>query len=373
MRTVSLFLLACLLAVPLCAAGQDDILTKARAAATSGRRAEALSMLESHLSEAPRDVDARLLYGLVLSWEGRYEEARPVLQQVLTQAPTYTDARVALMNVEYWSGDSAAALEAANLILASQPGDPTARAVRDRIEAANRPWSAGFTFGLDTFDDGTDPWQEAAASLTRRTAVGSLIMRWSHAERFGFRDDFFDTEFYPRFRPGTYALAGFGVAPKSAPSLYPRYRVAFDLYQSLGRGFEASGGARYMDFAQLTQIYVGTLTKYVGNWMWTGKLYYVPGEGDLRSNTYVGGFRRFFGGDGTSYLGLDYSHGFGRAEVRSIQDLATFNSDTARGEFDVLLGSRTRLTGSAGLSHQERPNRSPVWQTTITAGLAVRF
>ncbi|HWO09781.1 MAG TPA: tetratricopeptide repeat protein, partial [Polyangiaceae bacterium] len=222
LRTVSLFLLACLLAVPLCAAGQDDILTKARAAATSGRRAEALSMLESHLSEAPRDVDARLLYGLVLSWEGRYEEARPVLQQVLTQAPTYTDARVALMNVEYWSGDSAAALEAANLILASQPGDPTARAVRDRIEAANRPWSAGFTFGLDTFDDGTDPWQEAAASLTRRTAVGSLIMRWSHAERFGFRDDFFDTEFYPRFRPGTYALAGFGVAPKSAPSLYPR-------------------------------------------------------------------------------------------------------------------------------------------------------
>ena len=128
-----------------------------------------------------------------------------------------------------------------------------------------------------------------------------------------------------------------------------------------------------MDFSALTQIYVGTLTKYVGNWMWTGKLYYVPGEGELHSNTYVGGFRRYFGGEGTSYLGLNYSHGFSREEVRTVQDLATFNSDTVRGEFDVLLGSRTRLSGSAGVSHQERPNRSPVWQTTITTGLSVRF
>jgi len=49
---------------------------------------------------------------------------------------------------------------------------------------------------------------------------------------------------------------------------------------------------------------------------------------------------RYFGGDGTSYAGLNYSHGFSREEVRSIQDLATFNSDTVRAEFDVLLGSR---------------------------------
>jgi YaiO family outer membrane protein len=358
---------------PLCADGQDDLLKKAREAATSGHREEALRMLETRLSDAPRDVDARLLYGLVLSWEGRYDEARPVLQQVLTQASGYIDARVALMNVEYWSGHSTEALEQADLILANQPGNVTARAVRDRLEATNRRWWATTTYSLDAFDDGTEPWQEVSASLTRQTAAGSVIVRWNHAERFGLRDNLVETEFYPRFRPGTYAFVGLGVAPESHPSLYPGYRVAFDLYQSLGHGFEASGGARYLDFAALTQIYVGTRTKYVGNWMWTGKLYYSPGAGELHSNTYVGGFRRYFGGDGTSYLGLGYSHGFSREEVRSIQDLATFNSDTVRGEFDVLLGSRTRLSGSAGVSHQERPNRSPVWHTTITTGLSVQF
>jgi YaiO family outer membrane protein len=372
MRIASLLVLSCLLVVPLRAAGQDDILKKARAAATSGHREDALRMLETQLSEAPRDVDARLLYGLVLSWEGRYDEARPVLQQVLAQAPAYTDARVALMNVEYWSGHSSAALEQANLILASQPGNATARTVRDRIDAANRPWAAATVYKVDAFDDGTDPWQETSVSLTRQTAAGALIARWNHGERFGLRDDFVDAEFYPQFRPGTYAFTAVGVAPGSA-LLYPRYRVAFDVYQFLGGGFEVSGGARYTDFSDLKQTYVGTLSKYIGNWMWTGKIYYVPGEGDLHSNTYVGGFRRYFGGDGTSYLGLRYSHGFSREEVRSIQDLAGFNSDTVRGEFDVLLGSRTRLSGSAGASHQERANRSPLWQTTITAGLAVRF
>jgi thioredoxin-like negative regulator of GroEL len=90
-------------------AAQDDVLAKARQAATSGHRADALRILEDRLAAAPRDVDARLLYGLVLSWEGRYDDARPVLQDVLAQAPRYADARVALMNVEYWSGRSSQA------------------------------------------------------------------------------------------------------------------------------------------------------------------------------------------------------------------------------------------------------------------------
>ena len=137
-----LLLSALVLIVPAPVAAQDDVLVKAREAATSGRRADALAMLEAHLERTPRDVDARLLYGLVLSWEGRYDEARPVLQQVLAQAPAYTDARVALMNVEYWSGHSREARELADQILADNPGNVTARAVRDRLAAANRPWLA---------------------------------------------------------------------------------------------------------------------------------------------------------------------------------------------------------------------------------------
>jgi YaiO family outer membrane protein len=370
-KTRATLLVALLLIVPARAAGQDDVLVRAREAATSGRRAEALAMLEAHLDRTPRDVDARLLYGLVLSWEGRYDEARPVLQQVLAQAPAYMDARVALMNVEYWSGNSTEAREQADHILADSPGNVTARAVRDRLAAANRPWLATTTYYFDTFDDDRGDWHEVSVALTRRTPVGALIFRGNHAARFGLDDQFIELEFYPRFRPGTYAFVAAGVAPD--PTLYPDYRVAFDLYQSIGAGFEASAGARYMDFGSITQIYVGTLTKYIGNWMLTGKVYHVPAERDLSSTSYHAASRYYFGSDGTSWVGVSYGHGFSHEEIRNLGDLTTLDSDTVRGEFDVLFGSRLRIFASGGTSRQEFPQRSPLWQTSVSSGLSVQF
>ena len=363
---------ALILVMSLPAAAQDDVLTKAREAATSGRRGDAVNMLEAHLAETPRDVDARLLLGLVLSWDGRYDDARPVLQQVLAQAPAYTDARVALMNVEYWSGHSTEAREQANQILSGDPGNVTARAVRDRLEAAARRWWASTNYSVDSFSDDRDPWQEVAVYLTRRTPVGSVIARVNHASRFSEGDQLIELEFYPRFRPGTYAYLESGVATEA--SLYPNYRVAFDLYQSLGRGFEVSGGARYLDFDTVTQIYVGTLSKYLGNWMFTGKVYHVPAEQDLDSTSYYGGFRRYFGGDGTSYVGVNYLHGFSREEIRTVTDLVNVNSNTVRGEFDVVVGTRLRIFGSGGTSRLEpRAVESPLWQTTILTGFSVQF
>jgi YaiO family outer membrane protein len=355
--------------VPIDAPSQDDVVATARATATSGRRAEALTMLETHLATTPRDVDARLLYGLVLSWEGRYDEARPALQQVLLQAPGYTDARVALMNVEYWSGHSTEARELADRILADEPGNDTARVVRERLTV--RPWWAMSSYTFDSFNDGRDGWHELAVSLTRRTPIGSAILRASHSNRYGLDDQLLEAELYPRFRPGSYAFISGGVSTEH--SLYPQYRVAFDMYQSVGRGFEASAGARYLQFESLTQIYVGTVSKYWGNWMFTGKMYYVPADDEPDSVSYYGGFRRYFGGDGTSYVGATYGQGLSREEIRSIGDLAILDSHSIRGELDRLLARRLRYFASAGTSREERVLQPPLWQTTISAGLYVQF
>ncbi len=47
-------------------------------------------MLSTYLETSPRDVDARLVYGLLLSWDGRYAEARQQLPKVRELAPTLT-------------------------------------------------------------------------------------------------------------------------------------------------------------------------------------------------------------------------------------------------------------------------------------------
>src|SRR4051794_28479945 len=70
------------------AAGQSsapepqDPVRAARELATSGHRAEALLLLDQRLAEKPSDSDARVLRGVILSWESRYDEARGDLQQV---------------------------------------------------------------------------------------------------------------------------------------------------------------------------------------------------------------------------------------------------------------------------------------------------
>ena len=49
-----------MLAAAASARAQEDVIAAARAMSASGQRPKALAMLEGHLTETPRDVDARL-------------------------------------------------------------------------------------------------------------------------------------------------------------------------------------------------------------------------------------------------------------------------------------------------------------------------
>lgn len=353
------------------ASAQDDVVARARAASSDGRRAEGLQLLETHLASNPRDADARLVYGLILSWDGRYDDARRAFAQVLAQAPGYLDAQVGLMNIEWWSGNTRAARDLVNAILTRDAGNLQARLVQRRLDARTRPWSAGVAYTHDIFNDDREPWNETAISLGRETPVGSMMVRGSQADRFGLSDRQVEVEFYPTFRAGTYAFVGVGFGADKI--LYPEHRVSFDLYQALGGGFELSGGYRRLQFAERADIYLATLTKYVGNWMITGKASYVPDPrlGDAWS--YYGQLRRYFGAEGTSFVGVLSSHGFSRDEPRGAGDLVMVNADTVKSQLQVDVAPWVRLSAEASTARQERASSTPLWQTTLAAGLKFRF
>ena len=196
-----------------------------------------------------------------------------------------------------------------------------------------------------------------------------MLTRVSYSERFGRADTQIELEAYPRIRPGTYSYVNFGGSVEQ--TLYPQNRVGLELYQSLGRGFEASGGWRRLHFNDTTNIYVGSLTKYVRSWMVTGRAYYVPGE--LKDSTsYYGSVRRYFGGDGTSFWGASYGHGFSREEIRNATDLFFADSDTIRAELDTRVGRRWRAAASGSTSRQER-QIGPLRQNTLSASLRYEF
>lgn len=346
---------------------QHDVIARARAAS----RPDGITILATHLVTSPRDVDARLVYGLLLSWEGRYDDARRELTQVLAQAPNYLDAQVALMHVELWSNHPKEARVLVNALLSKDAGNTQARRAQQRLDAMTRPWSAAVSASRDTFSDHREAWLETSVTLGRETPAGSLLVRGSQAARFGLDDRQYEIEFYPRFRPGTYGFIELGVG--DTQDLYPKQRMTVDLYQSLGHGFEASGGYRRLQFSTTTEIYVGTLSKYVGNWMLTGKVFHVPDAQLGSTQSYHAQVRRYFGVEGTSFVGLGYSRGFSREEPRGAGDLLRLNADTVRGQLQADLAAFTRLSASFSYSRQDRSSPAALRQNSIGAGITFRF
>jgi YaiO family outer membrane protein len=240
-----------------------------------------------------------------------------------------------------------------------------------QLEASARAWTASVSYVHDRFSDGRGAWHEQAISLARATPIGSIAVRGTRAASFSLTDEQLEVELYPTFRAGTYAFVGVGVAPDAA--LYPHHRVAVDLHQTLGRGLEVSAGYRRLAFAEITHVYLVTLTRYVGTWMTTGKVYYVPARGTLDSTaSYYGLVRRYFGADGTSFIGFAYGHGLSREEVRGVGDLITVSGDTLRGQIDVAVTARWRLRLDTSTSRQKQ-SWGTVWQTAVDTGLALRF
>lgn len=355
------------LAMPALAAGQDTVIDRARRASSEGQRDEAIAMLARHLTDSPRDVDARLTYGLMLSWEGRYEEARAEFQRVLAQSPGYTDARVGLMNVEWWSGRAAAAKELVDQILSRDPGNTQARHMLQRIEAGEEPWKVSSSYSFDRFNDKAS-WHETATALGRQTPRGTVLGRLTTARRFGYTDQLLEFEAYPSIRPGMYAFVGVGTGTER--HLFPKFRLSVDVYKSVGRGFEVSGGYRRLQFSGPVSIYVGTVTKYRGTWALIGRTFMVPGE-PSNSWSFHGESRRYFGG--TSFVGMGYSHGIYRDDPRGWGETDLMHAHTIRSQADVEVTKRHRFQVSASLSRQDRFNRGPLWQLSLSTGTAYRF
>ena len=380
----------------------DDPVASARLSARSGDQGEAIRLLRAHLERYPDDTDAHTLLGTVLSWNGSYDDARVHLQSVLDGNPTHGDALPAMANLELWSGRHAQAeslsvvgltehpdntallitraralwklsrdeeaLEVVNTALRVDPENETARGLRRSLRDTRRFWRGDVEYAFDSFSDGRGAWRETRYGLTRQTKVGSVIGRVYRAERFGSTDHQVEVDMYPRFRPGTYAYISGAFAPE--PVLFPSYRVGFDLYQSLGGGYEASGGFRRMQFTSAVTIYVGSLTKYRGNWMYTGRVFVTPNT--LGPSTSVHAIARRYRSDGVGYYGVRYGRGAYRDEVRSLTDIANLSSDTFAAEWSVPFGTLDlRVSGSA--SREGRAGLSDLWQFSLSSGLGVRF
>jgi len=389
-------------------------LTQARELATSGHRVEALRLLEERLAQSPDDSDSRVLYGIVLSWEGRYDESREQLRRVLAKSPNYGDALLALINVELWSDHPDRAEQIAreaiqhtpdnpNLLLAHtralialnrnseavmtldrllalEPRNQQALQMRRRIQETSRQWEVSVDYDYEWFSRAVQPQNEVMLNLKRRTPLGSLIGRYSHANRFSSTSNQLEVDFYPRIRPGTYAYLNVGYSPDA--NLYPRYRFGTDVYQSLKGGFEVSMGYRRLGFGNGVNIYTPSLGNYHGNWYFlvrgflTPNTFLTPSGGSTRiSRTAIFSARRYFGETGLhDFVGIRFGRGAGLAQARTLQDVEVLNSTSVAAEIDKSFARRWSVSFTGGASLEDRsPVLRHIWHYQADGTLYFRF
>ncbi len=388
---------------PLCPEGQEPLVC-ARALSADGKRAEALALLEAKLRESPANSDWHNLHASILSWEGRFAESREEFSAVLRRSPGNYDAVRGLIRVELWDDHPSEALaladdalrrepESADLPvlraralralgrrfeareqldeqLRKHPNDQEASDLLHAIEVEDRKWGVGASYVYDHFNDGRADWHEVTVQGSRVQDWGRLILRYNHAKRFSSQDDQGELEAFPSLWSGAYADISLAVAPRE--QLYPIVRVAADVYQSLGWGFEASLGYRYLAFSEGVNIIVASLGKYWGDWYFVGRTFLTPDAATGLSQSYHLSARRYFLA-GDLYAGLRYGHGWSREEVRSSSDVQVLDSNTGAGELGWLFGERFEMVLRGSYSHANQPDGTGLSQISTSIFLGASF
>lgn len=158
----------------------------------------------------------------------------------------------------------------------------------------------------ESFDDDTEDWQLTSLDYSHKfQGFGSVILRVSGADRFGTEGTQYEIDMYPSIRKGLYAYLSVGV---SGSSLFPERRYGAQIWKSLGRGYEASIGARYLAFDDPVTVWTGSIGKYKGNYYYVLTPYVVDDE-DGTSASGILEIRRYYGDDTDNVFTFKVSYG----------------------------------------------------------------
>lgn len=358
----------------------EDVVQRARALAAGKQRAEALKLLASRLAEAPGDLDARTLLGVVLSWEGRYQEARGQLQMVLEAEPGHGDATLALINVELWSGHGRRAEELAQQAIGQAPEfrpfqEALERVRRQRRAALAEPqvhdvkWEMGLERSSIWFSDSRDSWREARMAARVGTVAGPVSVSASQAARGRLTDRIFEIEMFPRLNRLTYFHVMAGYSPEA--ELYARRRYGAELYRGLPARFEGSIGFRQYVFGQRVDLITGSLGRYYGRWFLSARPFVDRSAFGVSTSLQVNA-KRYLGRRG-GYWNSRLGWGASPMEVRSVHEAGIRSSLSFFQDLYLPLPSGLQFRVSAGVASQNRRERGALRQYGLSGTLLYGF
>ena len=344
----------------------DDRFKEARELAFSGKRLAAIDSLESILVDDPDYSDVRVFMARVMAWNKQYDESISQLHIVLADNKRKRSALTTMIDVYTWSDNYEKALQYCNTALNYYAPYPElmlkkSKLLRDmgrREEAATvisqmrdlfpsnqeamsmeRSLSdvallnkATLKYSIDLFPS-TSPWHLVYGEYSRKVKFGTLIFRMGYGYRFNKSGVAIEADGYINIRSGTYVYTNFGF---SGSSIFPRYRIGFEPFQSLPYGFEVSLGLRYLNFSSSdVTIWTGSLGKYISNF-WLAYRFYYSAKTERSSFSSTIYIRRYLT-DTDNHLTLRLGLGLVSYEAVEDEEFSGFNSRGAALEFQLAI------------------------------------
>lgn len=312
---------------------------KGREAAFLGEYEQAVTFLQQALTETPHDYDSKVMLARVYYWKQQTDSARYYLEAVLPLAAEDAETQLLYLQLllsvseaekllthykqlapeisrkqafRYQQilaleaiGKEKAALDSLEKLLVTAQSLPQARAKLHQLQRKLVKHKVGTEIDYSTFDVPLKDWYGLALVYERKLAPGPLQFKLQTASRFAQQAAQLEVDFYPILTPKTTAYIGFGL---SNNTLFPAFRGGAELYQSVNRGWEFSGGFRYLNFSNdPITTYTLSATKYLGNYYLHIRPFIIP----YRDNVYLTAalqMRRYLS-ESRHFLGLNFAIG----------------------------------------------------------------
>jgi YaiO family outer membrane protein len=377
--------------------GPDENYKKALSLANNQQWAEAKTLSQQVLAEAPDYHDARVLLARIYAWEKNYTEARKELKIVLEKEPSHREAIDLSVDVEFWNAQYYDALTNVNqglyyynndkdlimkkvkILLAMGKEDEAREVLSAYLDAyPNSPEverklaqlkkyknRVAIEYTIDGFDKPYKyRWHMASAQYQREAKWGTYLAKvntgkafFKEFTTFNNPDWQIEADAYPILNPNLYVYLNYGY---SWGSFFPRHRAGFEPFLTLPKNWEISLGGRYMYYEPNEEmssdvfILTGSVSKYIkSNWL-SFRPYYVF-IGNTFSQSYYFHYRHYFK-TGYNYLGGALGIG-SNPDDPSIKagDVSRLSLTTyrARLDFQHLIGTRFLFRTFIGFSAEK--------------------
>jgi len=381
----------------------DELFENARDIAFEQKdRVAAREICYQILKRSPGYTDVSVFLARLYTWDDMNDSARAVFKRIFSNDSTNQDAINAAIDLEYWNDNPQVALKYCNLGLRNYPNsedfllkkakvlsdlkkydeafstieilleinqsNEDARNFAERLKEEVRINAITIKYSYERFSEIFSPWHLGYIAYSRRTPIGTTILRINYGNRFETNGVQYEIDMYPRFADGFYAYMNFGY---SNSDIFPETRYGASLYYSLPLSFEIEGGFRLLKYSSDVWIYTASLGKYYSSFWFSLRTYITP-QVHLSSHSYSLIVRYYLSG-ADNYISLYGSTGISPNPGSIDNQNNWLNSNKIGAEYQTKLSTMIIIDVSADYSSDERRPGSFISGTTFDMSLKYLF